>query len=91
MLPYNGNLSRLKTNFVVLEQFVKVLTAKILIECGISGYVNNNGRKLSYPQTIVFHNSRKLYLRKSDSSAICESFHPQKRFLLYSICTVVYI
>ena len=70
MLPYSGNLSRLKTNFVVLEQFVKVLTAKILIECGINGCVNNNGRKLSYPQTIVFHNSRKLYLRKSDSSAI---------------------
>ena len=83
MLPYSGNLSRLKTNFTVLEQFVKVLTAKILIECGINGCVNNNGRKLPYPQTIVFHNSRNLYLRKSDSSAICESFHPQKRFLLY--------
>ena len=92
MLPYSGNLSRLKTDFTVLGQFVKVLTAKILIECGgrvtISGHVNNNGCKLSYPQTIIFHNLQKFYPRKSDFSAICESFHPRKRFPLYSIYTV---
>ena len=33
ILPYSGNLSQMKTyvNVVVLEQFAKVLTAKILI------------------------------------------------------------
>ena len=91
MLPYSGNLSRLKTDFTVLGQFVKVLTAKILIECRgrvtINGRVNNNGRKLSYPQTIIFHNLRKFYPRKSDFSAICESFHPRKDFR-YTVYTL---
>ena len=34
-LSYSGNLSRVKTfaNFVVLGQFAKILTAKMLIEC----------------------------------------------------------
>ena len=34
-IPYSGNLSRVKTfaNFMILGQFAKVLTMKILIEC----------------------------------------------------------
>ena len=52
-VPYSGNLSRVKTfaNFTVLAQVVKVLNAKILIECEGGQYntrVNINGCKLPH-------------------------------------------
>ena len=61
-----------------LEQWSPLCSSVTRSSCSHQPTHYSRCGQLPHPQMVVSHNSRKFYSRKSDCSAIRESFHPRK-------------